>query len=127
MPYLPPIPTIITAAPIARPMIARAMAIIGHAVCRSKRSSASWGPRHPRQSYAVQVIASTQGERRETTGVAMRRWRARASGEEGHVPRVESRVQDETVAIAYGIATTTIAVVRMDELRVPTGRTEHSG
>jgi hypothetical protein len=40
-PYLPPIPTIITAAPIARPMIARAMAIIGHAVCRSKRSSAS--------------------------------------------------------------------------------------
>ena len=43
------------------------------------------------------------------------------------MPRVQSRVRDETDAIAHGIATTPIAVVRMDELRVSTGRTEHSG
>src|SRR5215207_6099626 len=52
---------------------------------------------------------------------------SREPGEEGPVPRVQFRVHDETVAIAHGIAATPIAVVRMDELRVSTGRTEHSG
>jgi hypothetical protein len=40
---------------------------------------------------------------------------------------VRSRAHDETVAVTHGVEATPMAVVRMDELRVTTGRTVDPG